>query len=101
MKELQCKTLDSGYYETCRFAWKIDPQRAKNHPYVLCVLNGVVKEVYKVNGDWKPDSRYVDNRYEFESEVAQEYIRQMFKDKRIPEKYRKKGQVYSKSCNEN
>ncbi|WP_190319127.1 hypothetical protein [Campylobacter sp. LR286c] len=28
--------------------------------------------------------------YEFEGEVAQEYIRQMFKDKIIPEKYRKK-----------
>lgn len=33
----------------------------------------------------------MDNRYEFEGEVAQEYIRQMFKDKIIPEKYRKKG----------
>lgn len=82
---------EGSYYETCRSAWKISPQKANKYPYVLCVLNGVVKEVYERIGEWKPDHRYRENRFEFEGKVADEAIREFFINKRIPKKYCKKG----------
>jgi len=85
------------YYAT-RFCWKISPKSAKKHPYVLSVVDGVVEEVYKVER-WNlvNDGR---GRYEFEGQIAADEVRSIFKDHRIPSKYRKKGQaspiLYSK-----
>ena len=78
-------------YETTRSAWKLKLSEAQKYPYVLSVSNGVVKEVYKVN-EW----HYCDNRpgrIEFTGEVASSNIRNIFINKKIPEKYRKKGQA--------
>jgi len=79
---------DRLYYAT-RHAWKISPEKAKDYPYVLSVIDGVVKEVYEVKR-WSlvDDGR---GRYEFEGVVAQNHIRQLFIEHRIPSKYRKKG----------
>lgn len=78
-------------YDTTRSAWKLDPNKAKNYPYVLSVTNGIVHEVYKVNEWHYCNGR--DGRSEFTGEVAEQKIRNIFIDKKIPEKYRKKGQA--------
>ncbi len=77
-------------YECTRSAWKLDPHRANKYRYVLSVTGGIVREVYKVT-EWHYciDS----DRAEFTGEIAEPEVRKIFIDKRIPEKYRKKGQA--------
>lgn len=76
-------------YECTRSSWKVTPEKANNYPYVLSVTNGIVKEVYKVN-EW----HYCEwGRAEFTGTKAEEEVQKIFKDKKIPEEYRKKGQA--------
>ena len=78
-----------GRYDCTRSAWKLNPKIAEKYPYVLSVTGGIVKEVYKVK-EW----HYCGNgRAEFTGEVAEKSVQELFKDKKIPEKYRKKGQA--------
>lgn len=76
-------------YDTTRSAWKIKLESAQKYPYVLSVTGGIVHEVYKVK-EW----HYCEGnsgRIEFTGDVAEPEVQKIFKDKRIPEKYRKKG----------
>lgn len=77
-------------YETVRSAWKVSLNKVKAYEYCLAVLNGVVLNVYAIK-KWLPDHRGREGRYEFVGEEAPKEIRDLFYDKRIPEKYRKKG----------
>lgn len=81
--------LRGSLYETVRSAWKLKLERANKYPYVLAVVNGIAKEVYAVN-EW----HYAygrDGRIEFTGDVADENIRRIFIDKKIPKRFRKKG----------
>lgn len=82
---------DNDRYECTRSAWRLNIDQARKYPYVLSVTNGIVKEVYKVE-DW-----YYCNgnsgRIEFTGQVAERSIRDLFVNKKIPEKYRKPGQA--------
>lgn len=78
-------------YETTRSSWKLSIATAAKYPYVLSVTNGIVKEVYKVN-EW----HYIDDssgRAEFTGVKAEKEVADIFLNKRIPAKYRKKGQA--------
>ncbi len=75
-------------YEATRKSWKVKKDRVDKIGYVLGVIDGIVKEVYEVE-KWQLADNEV--RYEFIGHVAPEEIRSIFKDKRIPEKYSKKG----------
>lgn len=78
-------------YDCTRSAWRLNLKKACKYQYVLSVTNGIVKEVYKVN-EW----HYSDDqkgRAEFTGSVAAPEVQNIFKGKRIPEKYRKKGQA--------
>lgn len=91
VKDYWLNKNNNDRYETTRFAWKINREQAKQYPYVLSVTNGVVREVYKVS-EWHPCNDE-SGRSEFTGERAEPEIANIFKDKRIPEKYRKKGQA--------
>lgn len=83
----QCKDR----YECTRSAWKLKPEIAQKYPYVLSVTSGIVQEVYKVT-EW----HYCDDksgRAEFTGRVAEPEVQKIFKGKKIPAKYRKKGQA--------
>lgn len=78
-------------YDCTRSAWKLNPNVAKKYPYVLSVTAGIVREVYKVR-EW----HYCEGgngRAEFTGEIAEPEVRKIFINKRIPSKYRKKGQA--------
>ncbi|MBE5848515.1 MAG: hypothetical protein E7300_12700 [Lachnospiraceae bacterium] len=77
-------------YETTRRAWKVNLRKIDDYKYCLAVLNGVVKNVYYIQG-WRPDHNANTGRYEFHGEEAPSEIRDLFVNKRIPAKYRKKG----------
>lgn len=76
-------------YQTVRSAWTMKLDNAKKYPYVLGVINGVVKGVYKVN-TWQKH-QFIENRIEFIGEKANEDMCKKYLDKRIPERFMKKG----------
>lgn len=78
-------------YEATRSAWRLVPEEAEKYEYVLSVTSGIVFEVYKVH-EWH--HRFGESgRIEFTGEVAEDKIRNLFINKKIPAKYRKKGQA--------
>ncbi len=89
------KTYDStvskrgSLYEAVRKYWKVSLDRVNSVPYVLGVINGIVRIVYKVDV-WYP-SEEVTGRYEFRGEPAPDSIASKFVGKKIPDVYRKKG----------
>ncbi len=91
--------LDGGsIYDATRFAWKISLANATKVDYVLAVYRGVIKEVFKVD-EWTTATRitfpefnleYVD-RFGFVGYSAEKEIQDLYKNKRIPDGYQKKG----------
>ena len=79
-------------YECTRSAWRVSREKAKKYPYVLSVTRGIVREVYKVD-EWYESDR--EGRSEFEGHIAEDEVRSIFINKRIPEEYRKKGMASS------
>lgn len=79
-------------YEATRSAWKLDHKKANQYPYVLSVTNGIVKAVYKIDEKgWVKHERK--GRYYFDGSEIKDSVAKLFLDKRIPDKYRKKGQA--------
>ncbi len=77
-------------YETVRCAWKVNLTKVKGYKYCLAVLNGVVRNVYEIEG-WQKDHMGETGRYEFYGTEAADEVKNLFINKRIPENYRKKG----------
>lgn len=82
------ETRNNDVYETARRAWKLNLNNARRYKYVIAVLDGIVKEVYDVQWIQSPTEP---ERIEFNGVVAEKSVRDIFIDKKLPEKYRKKG----------
>ena len=76
-------------YETVRKHWKVNLTRVQKIPYVLACHNGIVAEVYEIEKWYRSDE--MPKRCEFIGKVADDGIRQLFINKRLPKKYCKKG----------
>ncbi len=76
-------------YETVRKHWKVNLTRVQKIPYVLACHNGIVVEVYEIEKWYRSDE--MPKRCEFIGKVADDGIRQLFINKRLPKKYCKKG----------
>ena len=76
-------------YETVRKHWKVNLSRVKKIPYVLACNNGIVVEVYEIEKWYRSDE--MPKRCEFIGKVADDGIRQLFINKRLPKRYCKKG----------
>jgi hypothetical protein len=76
-------------YETVRKHWKVNLTRVQKIPYVLACHNGIVVEVYEIEKWYRSDE--MPKRCEFIGKVADDDIRQLFINKRLPKKYCKKG----------
>ncbi len=81
------KERGDDLYNAVRSAWKVDKKRADKIKYVLGVVDGIVKGVFEVE-KWKEAGN---GRFEFDGKDADPNITNIFKGKRIPEKYSKKG----------
>jgi hypothetical protein len=81
---------NNGIYKAVRGYWRINPSTANKYPYVLAVRYGIVVGVYQIeeNG-WKKleDSE----RAYFDGTEAPDETKKIFLNKRIPERFRKKG----------
>lgn len=78
---------NNNYYETCRKWWVVSRKRVEDVKIVVAVLNGVVKAVYQITKPWI-QSDFSEKRYAFEGEEIND---SKYKDKLIPQIYRKKG----------
>ena len=76
-------------YEAVRKHWKVNLSRVNKIPYVLACRNGVVLDVFEVEKWYESDE--VPGRYMFNGHPAEDKIRNQFKNKRIPVRFRKKG----------
>lgn len=77
---------NGNLYEATRICWRAKLEKAHKYNYVFAVINGIVREVYKVKRWFQFNS----DRIAFEGEPVTDQMTR-FKNKRIPEKYRKKG----------
>lgn len=77
-------------YEACRSAWKYRKSKLEKYKYVLCVLHGVVINVFEPEY-WQNDSRAISGRYEFVGREAPKEIKDKFVGYRIPARFTKKG----------
>jgi hypothetical protein len=77
-----------GTYNATRYSWKINYKKVIHYPLVLSVINGIVREVYKV---YKWVQSEIKSRYYFEGIVADQENRAKYINKKIPSKFRKKG----------
>lgn len=75
-------------YEAVRRAWRAKLSKAQEYKYVLGVVNGMVREVYKVS-KWM-DSNNRPGRIEFIGEPAKDHMSKL-KKKLIPFYYKKRG----------
>lgn len=77
-------------YEATRWSWIAKLSNAKKYKFVLSVDGGVVNEVFEVENWYKrEDSR----RIFFVGKRAKDEIRNVFIDKRIPDKYTGRGKA--------
>ena len=84
-------------YEVTRGWWKLDIKRARLAEYVFSVYQGIVKEVYKLDG-WLPagsiprvtlpDKVAPPDRFEFVGRIAEQDIRGKYIDKSLANLYR-------------
>lgn len=78
---------NGSLYEATRRSWRADLNRAKRYKYVLSVVYGIVREVYKVSIWYTLPT----GRIAFEGEPTTDSIASKVKGKRIPDKYKQKG----------
>jgi hypothetical protein len=88
---------DRSIYEAVRFAWVINPLRAKEADFVLAVTDGICIGVFKAK-EWLPAtttnfpllSQNMPKRYGFVGEPVTAGISERFLNKRLPESLQRK-----------
>jgi hypothetical protein len=85
-------TTDLELYEATRGTWIVGPRRKKAE-YAMAVYQGVVREVYRIDGwypagtlpyETRPSSDFADKRrWEFKGAVATEAIRAEYVDQYV------------------
>ena len=82
---------DKETYDAVRFAWRIDPEKAKKADYVLALNRGIIVGVFKVES-WKKATinnfpefgKNVKKRWGFIGVEAEKEIQDLYLHKRIP-----------------
>jgi hypothetical protein len=88
---------ERSLYEATRYAWKIDPKKAKQAHVVLPTVQGLIIGAFVAEAwlpatvEHFPDREEAPGRYGFIGEDAPEELKQRYVNKRVPDKYRKRG----------
>ena len=85
--------MDRGsLYEAVRWAWKVDPARAKQADWVVAVVDRVARGVFEVHG-WQRSKRPGVNpgRFEFRGTELHDDVARRYVGKLIPAEYRRYG----------
>jgi uncharacterized protein len=88
---------ERSLYEATRYAWKINPKKAKQADVVLATLQGLIIGAF-IAHDWLPattdnfpDREEVQGRYGFVGEEAPDELKERYMRKRVPDEYRRPG----------
>ncbi len=99
--------LEKSIYDATRFAWKININEACKAEFIIATVQGIIKGVF-IAHEWKeataanfPELKLIDEdiydesirlkRFGFIGESASKEILDKYINKRIPDKFRKKG----------
>jgi hypothetical protein len=87
---------ETSLYEATRYAWKVDPAKARNK-VVLAIVKGIIKGAF-IADEWLeataanfPGRQDVPGRYGFNGREAPDDVQRLYVDKRLPDEYRKRG----------
>lgn len=88
---------DTPLYEATRFAWKVDPTKARHADVVLATRQGVIVGAF-VPSTWLhatsenfPGRETIPGRFGFVGAEATAAIKNLYVGKRVPDAYRKPG----------
>ena len=88
---------ESSVYDCVRYAWRLNPDRAKKVDYVLAVSFGLIVGVYVVD-EWMaatpenfPYTELLEGRWGFIGNEAPAEVLEKLLDKKVPNSFRKKG----------
>ena len=89
---------DKSIYEAVRYAWRIDPTRARKAKYVLAHVNGLVVGVFEpqrwiqaTKRNFPTLAATLPGRWGFEGKEAEERASRYYLRKRVPDRFRPKG----------
>lgn len=89
--------LERSTYEAVRYAWKLNPRKARQAEVVLATVQGLIVGAF-VPELWFEATKqnfpeYWDRpgRYGFVGHEASEEIRRLYVNKRVPDRFRKRG----------
>ncbi|MGR0279611.1 LEM-3-like GIY-YIG domain-containing protein [Marinomonas dokdonensis] len=89
--------LESSLYEATRYAWRLSKQKASQAEVVLATVQGLIVGVF-VAKEWLeaipenfPGKEGVEGRYGFVGHEAQLELQKLYKGKRTPDEFRKRG----------
>lgn len=89
IKDYWLKQNNYDIYKTVQGNWKLSRNRANKYPYVLAVRYGIVIGVFKINDNgWKKCQE--SKRIYFEGTEAEQKIKEIFLNKKIPERFKKR-----------
>lgn len=88
---------ETSLYEATRYAWKINPRKAKKADVILATVQGLIVGAF-VASDWLPATSTnfpgredVPGRLGFVGHQASQEIKKLYVGKRVPDGYRKRG----------
>ena len=91
--------LEYSLYEATRYAWRLDPKKASQASVVLATVRGLIVGAFKAD-EWLEATsenfpglgrETIEGRYGFVGKKASIDFEQLYVNKRVPDKYRKKG----------
>jgi len=88
---------ENSLYEATRYAWRLSKNKAEQAEVVLSTVQGLIVGVFIAENwlDATPDNfpgkEAVEGRYGFIGHEASTELQQLYKGKRIPDEFRKKG----------
>lgn len=89
---------EKGVYEAVRYAWKLDPKKAKKAEIVLAVEQGLIIGVYVADewreatpGNFPGAAAFTNKRWGFVGHEAPEQIKVLYIRRRLPDTMRKRG----------
>ena len=93
---------ENDLLDAVRYAWKIDPRKARRADFVLAVIRGMIRGAFQAK-DWleattanfpglsREGYGSREGRYGFRGEPASANIKALYENKRLPDSLRKKG----------
>lgn len=90
-------SLDSSLYEATRYAWRLNPDKARKAEVILPTVQGLIVGAF-IAKEWLPATKEnfphrgsAEGRYGFYGTEAPVELAKLYVGKRIPDEYRKQG----------